>query len=73
MTRSQPGHATAGSGDGGQDYGVRIEAEHFVARIECSGGKVVVAAPIVKYMLGWTVKEAAQYTRKKKWKTEVMK
>ncbi len=61
---------------------IRIEAPHFVAGVEVEPlpflqdhyedhHVVSKAAPIVKYMVGWTKTAVIQYCKKKGWKCEV--
>lgn len=47
---------------------LRIIAPHFVAGIVRGGA----AAPIIKYMKGWTLAQIKSYCAKKNWKIEVM-
>jgi hypothetical protein len=60
--------------EGGQDQRIappsllRFEAPHFVAAVECRDGMVVGAAPILRYMLGWTCSRAQSYAAMKGWK-----
>lgn len=49
---------------------VRITAPHFIAGIVAKDGIVVRAAPILKYMMGWTGKQVAEYTTKNGWSWE---
>lgn len=51
---------------------VRIVAPHFVAGIEAENGRVIIAAPILRYMLGWSGKRVASYCAKKGWTWEVV-
>lgn len=46
---------------------IRIEAPHFVAGAEVSGGKIVRTAPIIHYMLGWSVDDLNEYCRRREW------
>lgn len=46
----------------------RIVAPHFVAGIVIEDGKVVRAAPIVRYMLGWSEDRVREYVNRKGWK-----
>lgn len=45
-----------------------IDAGYFYAGVVAENGKVVRAAPIVKYMRGWTTDQVVAYARKKRWK-----
>jgi len=53
---------------------VRIEAPYFVAGVDVSNrtGLVVHAAPILKYMRGWTEQRVFQYCDRKGWKAMVI-
>ena len=48
---------------------LRIEAPHFCAGIVTRGPphQVVLAAPIVRYMLGWNPERVVQYSLGKGW------
>lgn len=46
---------------------IRIVAPHFVAGIVPHNGRVVNAAPILRYMIHWTGREVAAYCAKKGW------
>lgn len=50
---------------------VRVSAPHFVAGFE-TDGVVRNAAPILRYMLGWTNQRVAQYLTRKGWTWEVL-
>lgn len=45
----------------------QITAPHFVAGLIFIDRKVVEAAPIIRYMEGWTADLVKQYVDKKKW------
>lgn len=45
---------------------VRVVAPHFVAGFE-TDGNVQRAAPIIKYMVGWTDAYARHYIKQKGW------
>jgi hypothetical protein len=49
---------------------VSIEAPHFNAGLVAEGGTVKEAAPILRYMIGWTGKQVADYCRRKGWTWE---
>ena len=50
---------------------IRITAPHFVAGIELSpNSKVIRAAPILSYMVGWDIKRVVVYCNKKNWKAK---
>lgn len=50
----------------------RITAPHFCCGIIFRKGVVVEAAPITKYMKGWTAARVEEYCKNKKWKVEVV-
>lgn len=47
---------------------VQFDSGYFCAAIEVRGDLVFKAAPILKYMVGWTLSRAIAYARSKKWK-----
>lgn len=47
---------------------IQIEADHFSAGVLTRSGRVVEAAPIVRYMQGWAVERVMGYCDKKGWK-----
>lgn len=51
---------------------VAIDAKYFYAGIIIEGGKVIDAAPIVRYMIGWSRAKAAAYVGRKRWKVTVI-
>jgi hypothetical protein len=50
---------------------VRVVADHFVAGFE-SDGTVRIAAPILKYMLGWSDDRARAYIAGKGWRASII-
>lgn len=46
----------------------QITAPHFVAGFVVVSGRIVLAAPIIRYMAGWNGERTAAYTRSKGWK-----
>lgn len=48
----------------------RITAPHFVAGVILRGGRVVVAAPILRFAMGWDGAKLAAYCRRKGWTPE---
>lgn len=50
---------------------IRVEAPHFVAGF-VTNGTVIVAAPILRYMIGWEDVKVRQYCHKKGWKASVV-
>ena len=46
---------------------LRIVAKHFVAGVITQEGICCRAAPIVKYMKGWTIEHIQHYCCKKTW------
>lgn len=51
---------------------VRVVAPFFVAGFETSGGEIRRAAPIIRYMEGWSDREARLYIRRRGWKASVI-
>jgi hypothetical protein len=49
---------------------IRISAPHFVCGVVAEAGRIVTAAPIVAYMIGWNGRKFADYCKEKKWKWE---
>ena len=49
---------------------VRITAPHFVAGLVAEAGRVYIAAPILRYMVGWTGNQVADYCAGKRWTWE---
>jgi hypothetical protein len=47
---------------------IRIDSGYFCAGVDLEDDRVVKAAPIVKYMVGWTRRKVESYCRKKNWK-----
>ena len=45
----------------------QIDAPHFCAGIDLKDDKVVAAAPILKYMMGWNRDRVRSYCEKKGW------
>ena len=45
----------------------RVEAPHFVAGLEVEDFVVTRAAPIVKYMRGWSLAKTLNYCQSKSW------
>ena len=46
----------------------QVTASHFCAGLEVRDGFVRVAAPIIKYMMGWSRERVMQYCAQKGWK-----
>ena len=46
---------------------IQIITPHFVAGLVAREGKVVEAAPIIRYMQGWDGRQVAAYCKKKNW------
>lgn len=49
---------------------IRISAPHFVCGVVAKAGRIVTAAPIVAYMLGWDGRKFADYCKAKNWQWE---
>lgn len=54
------------------DVLVRITAPHLVAGLQARDGRVVRAAPILRYMLGWDGSRLADYCERKGWTWEIV-
>ena len=50
---------------------VRIEAPHFVAGALLEDGRVVRAAPILRYVVGWDVVRLLEYAERKRWRASL--
>jgi hypothetical protein len=51
-----------------QDGLIRVESKYFVGGcIVNRSGRVEAAAPIMKYMEGWTISHVYEYCKKKGW------
>jgi hypothetical protein len=52
---------------------IQITAPHFCAGVELGvNGVGVRAAPIIRYMRGWSLQQIATYCTKKKWHMQVV-
>lgn len=52
---------------------IRIVARHFVAAVVLDGAAVVVrAAPIVRYMTGWSCSRVLDYCQRRHWQPQLM-
>jgi hypothetical protein len=49
---------------------LRIEAPHFVAGLTATGRRIDRAAPIIGYMVGWSVRKVISYCRRKGWQLQ---
>ncbi len=45
----------------------QIRTPHFTAGLQVENGIVAKAAPIIRYMIGWSPEHVLQYCRSKKW------
>lgn len=52
--------------------GLRITAPYFCAGTVYEAGTIIRAAPILKYMIGWSVMRAVKYCQSKGWHYEVL-
>jgi len=50
----------------------RISSPYFVAGAVTKQSRVVKAAPIIKYMIGWHSLKVVQYCKKKGWEWELL-
>lgn len=46
---------------------IQVESSYFCAGLEVENGTVVSAAPIIHYMLDWSVEKVKAYATKKGW------
>lgn len=51
---------------------IQITAPHFCAGLVLVSDIVMLAAPIVKYMQGWTLLRVQAYCAQKRWKEEII-
>lgn len=51
---------------------IQIQAPHFTAGAIIMEGRVLSAAPIIKYMQGWRWNELSWYTNKKGWTVKIV-
>jgi hypothetical protein len=51
---------------------LRITARHMVAGVIVDHGSVVIAADILRYMIGWTQEKVLNYCRVKNWRVEIL-
>jgi hypothetical protein len=51
---------------------IRINASHFVAGVVLARGRAARAAPILRYMVGWTTKQVIEYCERKGWRWELL-
>lgn len=50
-------------------YLIQVTAPHFVAGATVTNGRIVRAAPIIRYMVGWELARARDYALCKRWRT----
>jgi len=51
---------------------MQITAPHFCAGLETRSSVVMRAAPIIKYMKGWTTGKVREYCQEKSWKLALL-
>lgn len=51
---------------------LRITSNHFCAGVVLRNGRVVRAAPILKYMIGWNELRVLSYARMRGWKADAL-
>lgn len=51
---------------------IRLVSHFFVAGVIATDGRVVQAAPIVKYSVGWTTHQLYAYAMKRGWSMELV-
>ena len=49
---------------------ISIYAPSFTAGVVCEDDKVKRAAPIIKYMRGWTLEQVKEYVARRGWQCE---
>lgn len=49
---------------------IRITSDFFVAGLDVEEDRVIASAPIIHYMLDWTVERVKDYAKKRKWEIE---
>lgn len=52
---------------------IQIQAPHFTASAIIMDGRVLSAAPIIKYMQGWHTEEVLKYGNRKGWTVKVVR
>lgn len=48
-----------------------IDAPFFCAGVTIMEDRVIEAAPIIRYMLGWNTQQVKDYVRKRRWKIDL--
>ena len=48
-----------------------IDAPHFCCGVVLRGDRVIRAAPIVRYLLGWNVRRLTRYGEEQGWRIEI--
>lgn len=51
---------------------IRLTSHYFCAGVVLGQKRVIRAAPILKYMKGWTRDEVLRYARNKRWKIDLL-
>ena len=51
----------------------QIKAKHFVAGLETKHSVVIFTAPIIKYMVGWSLERVKEYCQRKEWELNYIK
>jgi hypothetical protein len=51
---------------------IRLDMGYALAGVELEADKVTRAAPILKYMRGWTTVKVLEYAHKKGWKVDIL-
>ena len=46
---------------------IQITAQHFVAGLIAEQGRVIQAAPVIRYMIGWDGRQVVDYCARKRW------
>ncbi len=54
------------------DHLLTIDAPHFFCGVVLREDKVIQAAPIVRYMLGWNAQRLKRYCQRRGWRVEAV-
>jgi len=52
---------------------INIEGGFFNAGVVITDNRVTLVAPIINYMLGWTVEQVLEYAAKRKWQCSLLR
>ena len=51
---------------------LRLTLSSAIAGVELAGGRVVRAAPVIRYMLGWSVRRVQDYCQRRGWRWQLV-